>query len=1015
MMRLLTFLSICLFVFDCYGKALIWREDFSKSSSAKEFQAGSLQFYSDSKSVKVDNGAVSMISKSGTVKAYLTARIKNVSYNLSFDIFLLKDADKGYGRSVYFKGASGSPCLIEFKSDGGVYFYTSDSKAHRGWAVRSRTKIEMNRWYRIRIENKSDSCLVKIYSRGGREPIWRSSARHNIGGWGKIIFQVSGKPMGMLIDNVKLVCDDNNIEFSDTPPGVMRIIDPWKPASEVKSYKRIIAKRPAGIEGDAIKCWLADVAIRDGNVIDTDKKFKSKGGFRWLIEGGKVYLANKLAGYIINENSLWSIYDFGAKMECISKGRKDVAIWKVKVKSSDGKRESIIEPVRKPEVQIEANEGKLRAKLIWKNQKADIGGAIDVIATVELNRGDSVARWRISVVNHIEKGGLWRVWFPRVGNLGYSGESDVCSYNVRNPHTGLGDLIRKCEGPLSHTYMGRLVERKYPGGAIQMMSISCGRASQVYIAAEDGQGYYKGWIGNMDDKFEMFAYPAGTAQEGISYNQTYDILLGVMKGDWFDAAKRYRKWALKQKWCAKGKVADRKDIPTKFKKIDILLRTGLWWDPKGEKWNKKKGVWEITDEGKKWRDACGRLKTKKSSSMLGYSPVEQVERQYDMYHTKGSFVPVHTYMWHHNLFDDMYPDFLPAIKGFKSLVAEWQAKDMIVMPYINGWILDKRVPWFKEAQPYLARKIDGSTYDFRTRINTSPATTPCVYTEFWHNKIAHLAKVICDDIGCDGLYIDQTAGMPPVLCFDKRHGHPIGGGNWFGQGQRKLFESVRTAVSKPIYLSTEWFCEYYIDLVDDFLLIWGTHSPNNVPLVPAIYSGYTSWDGSRIASRDDRNASRVVFGRALLWGEKFGHIICLNDVVHNIQGYIQKLVNLRVRIRKFVQFGRMLRPPAIVSNVPEIKIARWDTEYKGLMSVIAPAVERSFWRASDGSLGLIVVNYSDMPQQVKFDRTFVGDKFTHLIIIHYDGVEKETKIGNARELKFSVPAAEAIAIEFYKK
>ncbi len=178
----------------------------------------------------------------------------------------------------------------------------------------------------------------------------------------------------------------------------------------------------------------------------------------------------------------------------------------------------------------------------------------------------------------------------------------------------------------------------------------------------------------MDNKFEMFAYPAGSAQEGISYNQTYDIFLGVMKGDWFDAAKRYRKWALKQKWCAKGKLADRKDIPAKFKKIDILLRTGLWWDPKGEKWNEKKRVWEISDEGKKLRDACGMLKAKKSSVMLGCSPVEQVERQYKMYHTEDSFVPVHVYMWHHNLFDDMYPDFLPVIRGFKTLVAKWQVR-----------------------------------------------------------------------------------------------------------------------------------------------------------------------------------------------------------------------------------------------------------------------------------------------------------------------------------------------------
>lgn len=1004
-------------VLTCFGEiyAAVWQEDFSEVNRIKQFQVGKLQLDSDASNITIKNGTLKILSRGTAAKASLTAKINNTDYNLSLDIFLLKDADEGYARYISYTTKSGSPWLITFRPKGDIYFYTADARqanARSRWAVRGHTKIAYGKWYRIAVKNHSNQTQVKIRERVSGKVIWKRSARHNTGGWGLIEFGASGKNMGMLIDNTKLAYRDKDMKVLSVPPGVKELIDVWAPATTVTAYKNIIRKRQKGIGADPVKCWMADMAVRDGQQ-QIQPKFYDEGKFSRAQSGDTIYFCNQKAGYAIRKNSLWSMYDFGARMECISKGRIDVPLWEITLRSSDGKNKSVVKPDAAPAVKFDVTNSKLAIRLTWEKLRAKgISGMLDVEAVGTLPADDSVVRWRINVTNHLQRAGLWRVFFPVIGNPGYAGESDVCSGTLRNPHQGLGDLMRRCDGPLSHTYMGKLVERKYPGTGVQLMSISCGPATAIYIACCDGDGYSKGWGGSLNDKFEIFAYPEGTAQPGINYSQSYDILLGPMRGDWFDAAKRYRKWALKQKWCKAGPIAAR-NIPEKFKQIDFVIRTSLWGDPGPEKWNKDKGVWELTEDGKKWKNACGTIKSK-YPAMMGHSPVEQTEKQRELYLTDNSYLAVHTYMWHQNFFDDMYPDFLPAIKGFRKLVADWQSKKMIVMPYINGWLLDKRVPWFEQAKPYLARKIDGGTYDGKMRNNTSPVTTPCVYTKFWRDKIAHLAKVICSDIGCDGLYIDQTAGMPPVLCFDKHHGHPIGGGKWFGESQRKLFKEARKAAGKPIWLSSEWFCEYYIDVVDDFLLIWSTHGLDNAPLLPVIYGGYTGYHGSRIESQDDRDTIKLVFGRTLLWGSKFGHIICLNDVLKGVAPYIQNLVQLRSRIRKFVQFGEMLRPPKILSIVPRQTLNKWEGAY-GMHKVIAPVLERSLWRAPDGSLGLIVANYSDKQQRVKFDSTFIGDDFTHLKIIHHDGIRSEQKIKQGQPLSVLLPPEQAVAVEIFNK
>ena len=41
------------------------------------------------------------------------------------------------------------------------------------------------------------------------------------------------------------------------------------------------------------------------------------------------------------------------------------------------------------------------------------------------------------------------------------------------------------------------------------------------------------------------------------------------KGDWWQVARIYRDWAMRQKWTAKGPIAGRADFPQSFKDLDV--------------------------------------------------------------------------------------------------------------------------------------------------------------------------------------------------------------------------------------------------------------------------------------------------------------------------------------------------------------------------------------------------------------------------------------------------------------
>ena len=49
----------------------------------------------------------------------------------------------------------------------------------------------------------------------------------------------------------------------------------------------------------------------------------------------------------------------------------------------------------------------------------------------------------------------------------------------------------------------------------------------------------------------------------------FAVTVAAFAGDWWQAAKLYRTWALRQKWAAKGPIARRTDFPRAMSDIDV--------------------------------------------------------------------------------------------------------------------------------------------------------------------------------------------------------------------------------------------------------------------------------------------------------------------------------------------------------------------------------------------------------------------------------------------------------------
>ena len=72
----------------------------------------------------------------------------------------------------------------------------------------------------------------------------------------------------------------------------------------------------------------------------------------------------------------------------------------------------------------------------------------------------------------------------------------------------------------------------------------------------------------------------------------------------------------------------------------------------------------------------------------------------------------------------------------------------------------------------------------------------CPSTKVWQDKQSEIITRLVSEYGVDGVYMDQTASCQPAYCFDPTHGHSIGGGSYWVEGNRKMVELCKENARK---------------------------------------------------------------------------------------------------------------------------------------------------------------------------------------------------------------------------
>jgi hypothetical protein len=568
--------------------------------------------------------------------------------------------------------------------------------------------------------------------------------------------------------------------------------------------------------------------------------------------------------------------------------------------------------------------------------------SIDVTVTIKASDIPNMFAFRIDVDNRCTGYAIWEIRFPEI----YFGDIDNDGVNsiVANP-AAEGRFIAD---PTRHDWNGWTLAYglPYPDSRSQMQwsAYFKGYATNYYPAPTKTAGIYlathdeypvaaKNFSYNPDSLYDRWFYACTLYPEdienGLDYTMTYDHIVGVYEGYWYEAAKIYRDWASGQHWVRKGKLAERTDLPQWFKDITY----------------------------------CHRLQTD------GYSYSEAYYRALDLNGRLTGPMLIQWYLWEDPPYEDPnasgnYPPTSIAQRGLDTTIAALKANDIYSTLYVDPYVWWTGLESFAaEGEPYACKNPDGSVKMW----SSTEWALMDVGTPFWIDYCKTVVREIVEKYNPPGIYLDQSGGMMSVT-YDKSHGNPVGHCEDRVARERAFLEALineARSMQPDVLFWGEGNSEFAMDLIDAKLIHYNLYK-NYLPLFPAVYHEYYPGYGrvqDLIEDPADPFEAEMQagwvwnmgyqIGRIWSWYLKYG-----NHEQQEMLTYIEKLNVLRSQAKEYLVYGQMQRPPYIDPYaVPEM------TAYlsKGGPAVL-PGILASVWRSPDGSVGMAVTNMTGSSQ-----------------------------------------------------
>jgi hypothetical protein len=567
------------------------------------------------------------------------------------------------------------------------------------------------------------------------------------------------------------------------------------------------------------------------------------------------------------------------------------------------------------------------AEIRWQGPADHRLRGLRVVAKVVADAAGAF-RWTLRAEGVPAEWGVWQVRFPQlaVADLGPQGKV----------------LLPRGPGELQPDPWRRTLQYKgtYPSGWTSMQLLAAyaadGKAG-LYVAMHDPLGSTKDILAESrpTEQAVTLAFDHPAANMGVGGNGfqlSGEAVWQLLHGDWFDAALIYRDWVRHcAHWYPRLGPEGRADTPL---------------------WMRELSAWAQT----------------------GGAPAQCVAQVKEFQKYLGVPIGFHWYSWHQIPFDNDYPHYFPAKPGFAEAVRDLQASGVYVMPYINGRLWDTHdrgcedFEFTRRALPATAKDEQGKPYIEIYHSKESDGSrvqlaAMCPTAELWRGTMRDTVLRLFGECGVKGVYMDQIAAAKPELCFDRTHGHPLGGGHWWTEGYWSLLEAIRRAKPADCALTTECNAEPYTQVFDGYLT-WHWQYDGQVPVFPAVYGGAIQMFGRAYRGGPTKDlALRMKAGQQLVYGEQIGW---LDPGVIREKGnaaFLRQVVRLRYALRRYFYAGEMARPPQLLmqGTIPQVTA---DWQWNGHWPVTTDAILTSAWRLpKEKKLVLLIVNVSDEPVQ----------------------------------------------------
>jgi hypothetical protein len=239
----------------------------------------------------------------------------------------------------------------------------------------------------------------------------------------------------------------------------------------------------------------------------------------------------------------------------------------------------------------------------------------------------------------------------------------------------------------------------------------------------------------------------------------------------------------------------------------------------------------------------------------------------------------------------------------------------------------------------------------------------CPATNLWQITIRETVLRLMNEYGVKGVYVDQVAAERPMLCVDKAHGHPTGGGHWWTEAYNSMFDAIRQAKPADGMLTTECNSEPFIKSFDGYLT-WHWCRDGQVPAFPAVYGGSLQMFGRAYRGGDTKElALRMKAGQQFVFGEQIGWFG--PEVLQNQESadFLKQAVGVRWQLRRYFYAGEMARPPKLQGAISTVR-ADWQWDNPGW--VTTDVVMTGAWTLpGEHRCILLLTNVSDQPVTAK--------------------------------------------------